>query len=90
MPRSAAAKINLRPLTKLLMLMTNLLEDYFKEISKKTRDHLVQALSSQFETIADIIRREPGPNRKKKAELAANNLLIALQKRGFLLEDLDK
>ena len=85
MLRSSAAKINLRTLTKLLMLMTNLLEDYFKEISKETWNHLVQALSSQFETIVDIIRQEPGPKRKKKAELAAQNILIALQKRGFHL-----
>jgi transposase len=86
MLRSSAAKINLRTLTKLLMLMTNLLEDYFKEISKETWSHLVQALSSQFETIADIIRQEPGPKRKKKAELAAQNIRIALQKRSFHIE----
>ena len=70
------------------MLMTNLLEDYFKEISKEAWNHLVQALSSQFDTIADITRQEPGPKRKKKAELALANILIALQKRGFHLEDL--
>jgi hypothetical protein len=86
MLRSSATKMNLRTLTKLLMLMTNLLEDYFKEISKETWNLLVQALSSQFETIATIIRQEPGPKRKKKAERAAQNILIALQKRSFHIE----
>jgi transposase len=86
MLRSSAAKINLRTLTKLLMLMTNLLEDYFKDISKETWDHLVQMLASQFETITDIIRHESGPIRKKKAELAVLNIRIALKKRGLLLE----
>ena len=86
MLQSSAAKINLRTLTKLLMLMTNLLQDYFKKISSKTWDHLVRALSSQFETISDIIHNEPGPIRKKKAELAAQNILITLEKRGLQLE----
>jgi hypothetical protein len=86
MLQSSAAKINLRTLTKLLMLMTNLLKDHFKEISTKTWDHLVQALSSQFETISDIIHHESGPIRKKKAELAAQNILITLKTRGFQLE----
>jgi len=90
MLQSAAAKINLRTLTKLLMLMSNLLEDSFKEISKDTWNHLVQTLSSQFETIAVIIRQEPGPKRKKKAELAVQNIPIALQNRGFHLDDLAK
>ena len=88
MLRSSGAQINLRTLTKLLMLTTNLLEDDFDKISMETWDQLVQALSSQLETIAVIIRQEPGPVRKKKAELAVAKILIALHKRDFHLVDL--
>jgi len=88
MLRSSATNINLRTLTKLMSLMSNLLDDYFDKISVETWKHLLQALSSQFENIADIILQESGPQRKKKAELAAENLVIALQNRGFHLDDL--
>jgi transposase len=88
MLRISATKINLRTLTKLLMLMTNLLDGYFEKIPIETWNHLVQALSSQFETISDIILQEPRPKPKKRAQLAVTNLEIALQRRGYHLEDL--
>jgi len=86
MLRDSAKQINLRTLTKLLMLMTNLLNDYFEKISKETWNLFVQAFSSQFETISDIIRQEQRPQRKKKAQTAMTNIDVALQKRGFLIE----
>lgn len=88
MLRNSATQMELRTLTKLLMLMTNLLEDYFSEISTKTWAQLVEALSSQSETITAIIRQEPGPQRKKKAERAVANLVAVLHKRNFHIEDL--
>jgi transposase len=88
MLQNPARQINLRTLTKLLMLMTNLLNDCFSEISTKTWAQLAQALSSQSETIAAIIRQEPGPLRKKKAERAVANLAAVLHKRDFHIEDL--
>jgi len=84
---SSAAQINLRTLTKLLRLMTNLLEDDFAKISIETWNLLAQSLCSQSETIAAIIRQEPGPVRKKKAELALANIVAALHKRDFHIED---
>ena len=85
---NAPTQINLRTLTILLMLMTNLLGDDFAKVSTETWNLLAQSLSSQSETIAAIIRQEPGPVRKKKAELALANLFNALHKRDFLVEDI--
>ena len=85
---SPVTHINLKTLTKLLRLMTNLLNDYFSQVTTETWNHLFQSLYSQSESIADVIRQEPGPVRKKKAELAVENLIEALQKHDFHIENL--
>jgi len=85
---SPVTNINLKSLTKLLILMTNLLNDYFSQVTTETWNHLFQSFCSQSEFIADVIRQEPGPVRKKKAELAVENLLAALQKHDFHIENL--
>jgi len=84
---SSAAEINLRPLTKLLTLMANLLRDYFGEIPADTWSQFAAAVSSQSKTIAAIIRHEKGPRRKQKACKAAAGLLAALDKRGIPLDE---
>ncbi len=79
MLRSSAAKIELRILTKLLALMTNLLKDYFAEVSEGSWHQLAASLSSQSDVIAALIQREEGPRRKKNAQQALNTLTAALQ-----------
>ncbi len=79
MLRSSAAKIELRILTKLLRLMTNLLKDYFSEVSEGSWHQLAASLSSQSEVIVALIQREEGPRRKKNAQRALDGLTAALQ-----------
>ena len=81
MLRSSGAQMELRTLTKLLRLMTNLLEDYFSEVSEESWHQLVAALSSQSEGIAAFIEQEKGPVRKTKAQNAVGSLAKALRKR---------
>ena len=83
MLRNSASQINLRTLTKLLMLMTNLLDASFLSIPMETWVPLVEELSSQANTIASIICDDPGPIRKEKAIRAIVNLNTALSKRNF-------
>ncbi len=73
-------QIDLRTLTKLIMLMTNLLNDYFSQVSEETWHQLFASLSSQSVTIATLIQQEQGPQRKIKAQNAVANLNAALRK----------
>jgi len=82
---SSATQIAIRTLTKLLNLMTNMLEDYFSEVTAETWRLFTQSFASQYEAIETLIRQEPGPLRKKKAETALENLVLTFQKHGFLL-----
>jgi hypothetical protein len=70
MLHNAVEQMQIRILTKGLMLMTNLFENYFSEVSETSWQRLVETLSSKHETIATIIQQEQGPIRKKKAEQA--------------------
>ncbi len=88
MLRTSATKIELRTLTKLLRLMTNLLKDYFSEVSEPTWHQLAASLSSQSEVIAALIQREEGPRRKKKAQQALDSLTAALQQCSLLTNEL--
>ncbi len=81
MLRNSATHLNLRNLTKLLMLMTNLLEERFSRIPMNSWTQLAYALDSQSDAIATIIREDAGPLRKKKAHRAIADLNAALQKR---------
>jgi transposase len=88
MLRRSPATMDIRVLTKQLMLLTNLLRDYFSEVSKECWKRFAVALSSQSQTIAELIQREEGPLRKKKAQQAAANLTAALQEHRPLIEDM--
>jgi transposase len=85
---SPATQISIRTLTKLLNLMTNLLEDYFSNVSAETWRQLAQSLCAQYDAIETLIHKEPGPLRKKKAETALENLVLAFQKHCFHLEEI--
>jgi hypothetical protein len=66
--------------------LTNLLKDYFSEVSRDTWRQLSAAISVQSETLSDLIQQEEGPIRKQKAQQAAANLTAALQKHQTLIE----
>lgn len=74
----AAAQIEMRTLTKQMRLMTNLLNLHFTEVSEDTWNEFAGALKSQAVLIAEIIKQENGPQRKKKAEQAMTALMTAL------------
>ena len=75
----AAAQIEMRTLTKQMRLMTNLLNHHFTEVSEHVWNEFAGTLTSQATVIADIIEREDGPQRKKKAEQAMTALTITLR-----------
>ena len=79
MLRNSAPQMELRTLTKLLQLMTNLLNDYFSRVSEETWQQLFAALSAQSEDIIGLVNQEKGPQRKIKAQQAVANLSAALQ-----------
>lgn len=86
MLQGSAGQMEIRVLTKQMMLLTNLLKDYFSEVSRNTWRQLSEAISLQSETISDLIRQEDGPIRKQKAQQAAANLTAALQEHNALIE----
>ncbi len=88
MLHSSAATMEIRILTKQMMLLTNLLRDYFSEVSKDCWKQFAATVSSQSQTIVDLIQREEGPLRKKKAQQAAADLTAALQEHRPLIEDM--
>ena len=67
---SSPTQISIRTLTKLLKLMTNILKDYFSEVSADTWQFLTQSFDSQYEAMQTHILQESGPLRKKNAETA--------------------
>jgi transposase len=78
-------QISIRTLTKLLKLMTNILADYFAEVSAETWQFLSQSFASQYKAIEYHILQESGPLRQKNAETALKNFVLALKEHGFLL-----
>jgi transposase len=85
---AGAQKMELRTLTKLIMLTTNLLKDYFSQVSKETWRTFAETLSAQNENIIALIQQEKGLQRKNKALLAFSTLTTALQQHEFWTKDL--
>ncbi len=67
-------KLDLRPLSKLLLVMTNLLKHYFSQVPEQTWCQLMASLSSQSDAIATLIEQDNGPKRKQRARSALANL----------------
>ena len=88
MLRSSATQMDLRILTKLLLLMKNLLNDNFLQVSEETWQQLFAALSTQSESIIGLINQEKGPLRTKKAQDAVAQLAVALHRRSITIEGL--
>ena len=79
MLRSSAATMDIRIMTKQLLLMTNLLQDYFSQVSGERWHQLVATMSAQSDAITALIEQEGGPRRKKNAQQALDALTATLQ-----------
>ncbi len=78
MLRTSAAEMEIQTLTKQLNLATNMLRDYFSDVSMESWQQLATAVFSQRETIDALIQHEKGPRRKPKAQRAITSLTNAL------------
>ena len=78
MLRYSAAQMELRMLTKQMMLLTNLLRDYSAEIARESWAQFAVVLHAQADTITALIQDEAGPRRKQKAQQAFARLSKAL------------
>jgi len=88
MLHSSVAQMELRILTKQMMLLTNLLRDYLSEVSEESWGQFAAVLRSQTDTITGLIQDEEGPQRKHKAQQAFNNLTAALRDYCFPTQDM--
>lgn len=74
-----AHRIDIRILTKQLRLMSNLINDYFSQITEHAYRQLVNTLSSQLGTLTESIQRENGPVRKQNAQDALTALMTLIE-----------
>lgn len=81
MLHTGAATIDFRILSKLLRLMTNLLNQYFKQVSSNTWTSFAKAIDESQDAINALIKGHSKPQAKRKAELAFKGLLKALKDR---------
>ena len=66
--------MELRLLTKQMMLLTNLLRGYSAEIGRESWERFAVVLHAQADTITALIHAEAGPRRKHKAQQAFTSL----------------
>jgi hypothetical protein len=79
MLKTRVEQMDIRILTKMLMLMTNLLKDYMKEVEKHVWASFTGTIFAQYNTIKEMIQNEKGPKRKKKAQHALASMIVAIQ-----------
>jgi hypothetical protein len=72
-------QMELRTLSKQLMLMTNLIRDYISEVSTHSWDQFLSIFHSQSEPIIKLIESEEKPKSQNKARRALENLNAALR-----------
>jgi len=80
MLNNAAGQLEIRILTKELLLMTNMLGSYLTKVDTNIWEQLARALQSQQDLLTSRIQQEDGPKRKTKAENALAGLIAALLK----------
>ena len=80
MLHGSVEKMELRTLSKQLMLMTNLIRDYVSEVPTHGWDQFLSIFHSQSEPIIKLIESEEKPKSKNKARQALENLNEALRK----------
>jgi len=83
-----AEKLEVKTLTKLLMLMTNLLRDYYQTVPAERWHQLVAALRSRHQVLRAIIERDERPQRRQRANEALATLCEDLRTRALLDEQL--
>jgi len=76
----AAEQLEIRLLTKELLLMTNLLDSYLTKVETETWKQLVQVLQSEQDLLASRIQQEEGRKRKKNADSALAGLIATSRK----------
>ena len=79
MLENSVKQMELRILTKMFMLMANLLKDYMKEVPGNVWSRLAETIFEQHTAINELIQEEEGPKRKEKAFQALNSLMEALK-----------
>ena len=79
MMENPAEQMDIRILTKMLILMANLLKDYKKDVSLSVWSCLAEAIFAQYTTINEVIRKEEGPKRKKKLQHALASIMVAIK-----------
>ncbi len=85
---SQGNKLTTAVLTKQLLLMVNLFNDYFLKVPEKYWDKLFNVLRSQEETLRKIIENEKGPLKKKKAKDALNLILSVIE--DYIWQNVDR
>ncbi|MCP3967410.1 MAG: IS630 family transposase [Desulfobacteraceae bacterium] len=71
----SAEQMEIPVITKGFELATNLLNNYFSEVSEECWERFFETVFSQWEIVSNIVHEEKGPIRKKKAEKALTNFI---------------
>ena len=79
MLKNTVNQMDTRILTKMFMLMTNLLKDYMKEVAEHVWASLTETIFAQYITIKEMIQKEKGPKRKEKAQYALASMMVTIQ-----------
>jgi len=74
----SAAKMDIRILTKQMILLSNLLSNYISEVSRDSWIQFYTVFFAQAANIKALIQKEEGKTRKNRAIKAFNNLEYAL------------
>jgi len=74
----SAAKMDIRILTKQMILLSNLLSNYISEVSRDSWIQFDTVFLAQAANIKALIQKEEGETRKNRAIKAFNNLEYAL------------
>jgi transposase len=80
MLENTLVEMDIRILTKMLLLMTNLLKNYLKEVTVGVWSRLTESIFAKYPTINELIQKEEGPKRKEKAKHALASIMAAIQK----------
>jgi transposase len=80
MLENTVTQMDIRILTKMLMLMTNLLKNYMKEVTEHVWASLTETIFAQYTKINEMIQKEEGPKRKEKAQHALASMMAAIQR----------
>ena len=75
---NSMAKMNVKFMTKQFLLMQNLMTNYQTEIQFESWGKLHQLINSNHEQLLEFIRKDGGPKRMQKAQIALASLIDSL------------